>query len=107
MNDVESAGLSLADPKAFADDETLQASLALLLSYPSGNRDEEVLEDPFRFDITRHPDPHLPFGFGGHYCLGAKIAFPSIGLPTHSPSKTLQVSIGSCSWATPVPALWI
>lgn len=82
MNDVESAGLSLADPAFFADDETLQASLALLLSYPSGNRDEEVLEDPFRFDITRHPDPHLAFGFGAHYCLGAKMAFPSIGLPT-------------------------
>ncbi|HEY8547014.1 MAG TPA: cytochrome P450, partial [Acidimicrobiales bacterium] len=46
----------------------------LLLSYPSANRDEDVFEDPFRFDVGRNPNPHLAFGFGAHYCLGAKLA---------------------------------
>jgi cytochrome P450 len=46
----------------------------LLLSYPSANRDDEVFDDPFRFDIGRSPNPHLAFGYGAHYCLGAKLA---------------------------------
>ena len=46
----------------------------LLLSYPSANRDEEVFDDPFRFDVARSPNAHLAFGFGAHYCLGAKLA---------------------------------
>jgi len=47
---------------------------AVLLSYPSANRDEDVFDDPFRFDVGRSPNPHLAFGFGAHYCLGAKLA---------------------------------
>ena len=46
----------------------------LLLSYWSANRDEEVFEDPFRFDVGRKPNRHLAFGFGAHYCLGAALA---------------------------------
>ncbi len=52
----------------------IAAGDAVLLSYPSGNRDEEVFADPDRFDSSRHPNPHLAFGFGAHYCLGAKLA---------------------------------
>jgi len=45
------------------------------LWYPSGNRDEEVFDDPFRFDIARDARMHLAFGGGGpHYCLGANLA---------------------------------
>jgi cytochrome P450 len=47
---------------------------AVLLSYPSGNRDEDVFADPFRFDAGRDPNKHLAFGFGVHYCLGAALA---------------------------------
>ena len=47
---------------------------AVLLSYPSGNRDEDVFTDPFRFDAGRDPNKHLAFGFGVHYCLGAALA---------------------------------
>lgn len=47
---------------------------AVLLSYPSANRDEEVFADPFRFDVGRSPNKHLAFGFGVHYCLGAMLA---------------------------------
>ncbi|HZP44610.1 MAG TPA: cytochrome P450 [Candidatus Binataceae bacterium] len=46
----------------------------LALFYPSANRDEEVFVDPFEFDIRRNPNPHVAFGIGEHYCLGANLA---------------------------------
>jgi len=43
--------------------------------YVSANRDEEVFDEPFRFDVTRSPNPHVSFGGGGpHFCLGANLA---------------------------------
>ena len=42
----------------------------LMLSYPSGNRDELVFHDPFRFEIERSPNKHVAFGYGAHICLG-------------------------------------
>ena len=46
----------------------------VMLSYPSANRDEDVYDDPMRFDVGRQPNKHLAFGFGVHYCLGAMLA---------------------------------
>jgi len=47
----------------------------LLLMYPSGNRDAEVFEDPYRFDVERTPNDHVAFGgYGTHFCLGAPLA---------------------------------
>jgi cytochrome P450 len=41
----------------------------------SANRDEEVFDQPFTFDIARQPNPHVAFGGGGaHHCLGAMLA---------------------------------
>jgi cytochrome P450 len=47
----------------------------LLLSYLSGNRDESVFADPFRFDVRRvNAEDHVAFGIGVHFCLGAHLA---------------------------------
>jgi len=47
----------------------------LLMSYLSGNRDEEIFPDPFRFDIRRaNAEDHVAFGLGVHFCLGAHLA---------------------------------
>lgn len=46
----------------------------IALLYPSANRDEAVFDDPFRFDITRSPNPQIAFGFGPHVCVGQSLA---------------------------------
>ena len=47
---------------------------SVYLSYVSANRDEEVFDEPFRFDVGRDPNKHLSFGYGVHFCLGAALA---------------------------------
>ena len=46
----------------------------VLLLFGSANRDERKLSDPERFDVLRDPNPHVAFGFGAHFCLGANLA---------------------------------
>ena len=47
----------------------------VVLYYASANRDEEVFDDPHRFDVGRTPNDHVTFGGGGvHFCLGASLA---------------------------------
>jgi cholest-4-en-3-one 26-monooxygenase len=49
--------------------------------YASANHDEDVFIDPFRFDITRDPNPHQAFGgHGAHYCIGANLARLEVNL---------------------------
>ncbi|MDT5275727.1 MAG: cholest-4-en-3-one 26-monooxygenase, partial [Mycobacterium sp.] len=53
----------------------------LVLYYRSANFDEDVFDDPQRFDILRDPNPHLGFGgTGAHYCVGANLARMTIDL---------------------------
>ena len=52
----------------------MKAGEDLVMFYASANRDEDVFDDPFGFDIARHPNRHLGFGTGEHFCLGAHVA---------------------------------
>jgi cytochrome P450 len=46
----------------------------VILWYCSGNRDETIFADPDRFDVARAEPPHIGFGTGQHFCLGARLA---------------------------------
>jgi len=53
----------------------IEADQKVVFFHASANRDEEVFEDPDRFDVGRHPNPHMAFGGGGpHFCLGHNLA---------------------------------
>jgi cholest-4-en-3-one 26-monooxygenase len=54
--------------------QTLRADDQVILMYPAANRDPRVFEEPERFDVRRDPNPHLAFGFGPHFCMGASLA---------------------------------
>lgn len=64
----------VATADATVGGEPIREGERIALLYPSGNRDEAVFDDPFRFDIRRSPNPQIAFGFGTHYCLGASLA---------------------------------
>jgi cytochrome P450 len=82
-------------------DVTIKAGDKVAMYYTSANRDEDVFDDPQRFDIHRNPNPHLSFGIAEHFCLGVHLArlegriffeellstFPSIEL-TGEPKRT-------------------
>lgn len=52
----------------------IAAGESVLLSYVSSNRDEDVFDEPFTFDVGREPNKHNAFGYGVHFCLGAALA---------------------------------
>lgn len=52
----------------------LPANSKLYLCIASANRDPEVFENPDKIIPNRHPNPHLSFGGGAHFCLGANVA---------------------------------
>jgi cytochrome P450 len=54
--------------------QQIHAGDKVVVSFTSANRDESVFGDASRLDIRRHPNPHLVFGHGPHFCLGAHIA---------------------------------
>jgi cytochrome P450 len=63
---------------AMADTELAGTKIAagdkVAMIYTSANRDELVFDRPQKFDIRRHPNPHLSFGIAEHFCLGAHLA---------------------------------
>ncbi len=62
MQDLEIRGTQIA------------AGDKIILWYPAVNRDEEVFDEPEKFDVARNPNDHLSFGVGEHFCLGANLA---------------------------------
>jgi cholest-4-en-3-one 26-monooxygenase len=80
LEDVELAGVQIGKGQRVG------------LFYASANYDEDVFTDPFTFDITRSPNPHLAFGgHGAHYCIGANLARMEIkmlfdALADHAPN---------------------
>jgi len=52
----------------------IRAGEQVALFWASGNRDEEVFAEPFAFRVDRRPNPHLAFGAGEHFCMGAHVA---------------------------------
>lgn len=56
------------------DGVPVRAGGQVALVYPSANRDERVFADPETIDLGRDPNPHISFGLGTHFCLGAHVA---------------------------------
>jgi len=54
--------------------QVIPAGKLVLAMIGSANRDPRQFSDPGRFDITRHPNPHLAFGYGIHFCLRAALS---------------------------------
>jgi cytochrome P450 len=52
----------------------LQTGSLIAIGLGAANRDETVFESPDEFEITRHPNPHVSFGHGRHYCIGNALA---------------------------------
>jgi len=72
------APLHLFDRTATADTEVGGVKIAkgqkIASLLGSANRDETIFENPDQLDLTRHPNPHIGFGAGIHFCIGAPLA---------------------------------
>ena len=68
-------GLARTRPRAVTlHGVTIPEGKKVLLLFGSANRDERAIPDADRFDVLREPNPHVAFGFGAHFCLGANLA---------------------------------
>jgi cytochrome P450 len=75
----------------------------VLPSLLAANRDPDIFENPNEFDITRDPNPHLAFGAGIHYCLGAPLArmegiIAIDALLDRMPNIQLDADVDSLEW---------
>jgi cytochrome P450 len=79
----------------------LAAGDTVFLSIAAANHDEAVFRDPARLDLARSPNPHLSFGWGPHFCLGANLARLEARLALHA----LLEGFPEMAPAAPVPPL--
>lgn len=84
-------------------DRRIEPGQRVFLSVIAGNRDPEHFDQPERLDLRRSPNPHLGFGFGAHFCLGATLARTECrialqGLLRRFPDMALAVPYESLSW---------
>lgn len=68
------AVMRVAVDEVVMNGHTIRPGDKVFLLTGAANRDPDVFADPDRFDITRDPNPHIGFGVGLHYCLGASLA---------------------------------
>jgi cytochrome P450 len=95
-------GFRLVAKDTEVDGKPIRREELLILLIGAANRDPEYFPDPDRFDVTRKGHPHLTFGSGIHFCLGAPLAtleaaiafetllrrFPEMKLETRRPQWT-------------------
>ncbi len=86
---------------------TIPKHSAVLLMLASANRDENAFENPDRLDLNRHPNRHVSFGLGVHYCLGAPLArlegkIAIQALAERFPHMRLTVRPDQIAWRTAV-----
>jgi cytochrome P450 len=93
------ATLRVAGEDLEIDGHGLEAGSLVLVGIGAANHDPAVFHEPERLDVGRDPNPHLAFGFGPHFCLGAPLArlegeialralierFPHLALATETP----------------------
>ena len=76
---LRASGVTMHFRRTVVDDTEIggvpvRAGDRVVIWYTSANYDEDVFGDPYGFDITRKPNPHVTFGTGRHKCLGASLA---------------------------------
>ncbi|MSO87634.1 MAG: cytochrome P450 [Acidimicrobiia bacterium] len=79
--------------------QQLRKGQEVVLLYHSANRDEEIFDRPFEFDIERSPNDHVAFGFGTHFCLGASLARLEVSVMT----ERLMARMPDLELAGPTP----
>jgi cytochrome P450 len=80
---------------------SLAPGQTVFLAIAAANHDAAVFESPDRIDLSRAPNPHMGFGWGPHYCLGANLA----RLEARVALRTLLERFPAMRPAEPVPPL--
>jgi cytochrome P450 len=89
-------------------DQKILEGQSVVMVYASANRDEAVFDEPHRFRVDRHPNEHLAFGFGPHFCLGANLARMEIRVVLRRILERLpKIRLAEGARAVPTPSALI